>query len=362
MKLLPSLTLPFLLQTNYRGYRTRNHLKKTHDENNIVTFQVKSSRSVSRSYQVDSSKPSSRSPSLSPKYHQDSALEDQRRVQMGKVIRPRLGHDGGTASCETRLKSIKKPSPHCDVVLSSHGYERIRTKSYFQVDAAKEEAAVIIQAGYRGYLVRNNLKKKHQSATTIQTNYRGYRTRNHLKKTLDENNIVTFQVNSSQSGSRSYQVDSIKPSSRSPSLSPKCHQDSALEVQRRVQMGKVIRPRLGHDGGTASCETRLKSIKKPSPRCDVVVSSHGHEKSGMKSNLQVDRAKEEAAVIIQADYGGYLVRNNLRKKHQSATTIQTNYRGYRTRNHLKKTPDENDNVTLQDEPADYNVTNHVDSS
>ena len=162
----------------------RKHLKNSHDVNDNVNFQekpaakeVNSSNSSPRSDQGHCSRLSSRSPGLSPKYDQDSLLEHQRRVQMGKFIRPRLGHDGGTTSCDARLKSVKKPSPHCDVPVSSHGYERIRMKSHFQVDAAKEEAVVVIQAGYRGYLVRYDLKKKHQSATTIQV-------RNHILQTF----------------------------------------------------------------------------------------------------------------------------------------------------------------------------------
>ena len=124
---LNHFNLPFSLQTNYRGHRTRNHLKKTHNENKIVTFQeepsvykvtntMTSSHSSSRSHQGHSSRPSSRSPGLSPKYDRDFALEHQRRVQMGKVIRRWLVHGGGTTSCDTSLKSTRKMSPRCDDV------------------------------------------------------------------------------------------------------------------------------------------------------------------------------------------------------------------------------------------------------
>uniref|UniRef100_UPI00358F5E42 abnormal spindle-like microcephaly-associated protein homolog isoform X2 n=1 Tax=Myxine glutinosa TaxID=7769 RepID=UPI00358F5E42 len=372
------------IQANYRGYQTRKHLMKRRDEHGIVTFQdeladykvtnhVDSSQSSSRSSQGCSSKPSSRTPCFSPKYDRDSDLEDQRRVQLGKLIRPRSEHDGGAASRDTSLKNTKTTSPLCDDVVSSHGLDRSVTNSHFLVDPAKEEAVVTIQAGYRGYRDRNDFRKKRQSATTIQANFRGYQARKHLMKRRDEHGIVTFQyepadykvtnhVDSSQSSSRSSQGYSSKPSSRTPCFSPKYDRDSALEEQRRVQLGKLIRPRLGHDGGTTSRDTSLKTTKTTSARYYDVVFFHGLDRSGMNGHLLVDPAKEEAVVTIQAGYRRYRARNDFRKKRKSATTIQTDYRGYQTRKHPMKSRDEHGIVTFQDEPADYKAANHVDSS
>uniref|UniRef100_UPI00359009EA abnormal spindle-like microcephaly-associated protein homolog isoform X1 n=1 Tax=Myxine glutinosa TaxID=7769 RepID=UPI00359009EA len=372
------------IQANYRGYQTRKHLMKRRDEHGIVTFQdeladykvtnhVDSSQSSSRSSQGCSSKPSSRTPCFSPKYDRDSDLEDQRRVQLGKLIRPRSEHDGGAASRDTSLKNTKTTSPLCDDVVSSHGLDRSVTNSHFLVDPAKEEAVVTIQAGYRGYRDRNDFRKKRQSATTIQTNYRGYQTRKHLKNSRDEHDIFTFQdessnckvtshVISSRSSSRSSQGYSSRPSSRNPCLIRENERDSALEDQRRLQQGKLIRPRSEHDGGAASRVTSLKNTKTISPLCDDAVSSHGLDRSGMNSHFLVDPVKEEAVVTIQAGYRGYRARNDFRKKWQSATTIQANFRGYQARKHLMKRRDEHGIVTFQYEPADYKVTNHVDSS
>uniref|UniRef100_UPI00358EE380 IQ domain-containing protein N-like n=1 Tax=Myxine glutinosa TaxID=7769 RepID=UPI00358EE380 len=331
------------IQANFRGYQARKHLMKRRDEHGFVTFQdepadykvtnhVDSSQSSSQSSQGYSSKPSSRTPCFSPKYDQDSALEDQRRVQLGKLIRPRLVHDGGTTSRDTSLKTTKTTSARYYDVVFFHGLDRSGMNGHFLVDPAKEEAVVTIQAGFRGYRARNDFRKKRQSATTIQANFRGYQARKHLMKRRDEHGIVTFQdepadykvtnhVDSSRSSSRSSQGRSSKSSSHTPCLSSK-YRDSGIENQRRVQMGKPIRPRLGHDGGTTSCDTTLKTTKTTSPCYDDVVSSHGLDRSGMNGHFLVDPAKEEAVVTIQAGYRGYRARNDFRKKRQSATTIQ----------------------------------------
>uniref|UniRef100_UPI00358E0A83 abnormal spindle-like microcephaly-associated protein homolog n=1 Tax=Myxine glutinosa TaxID=7769 RepID=UPI00358E0A83 len=372
------------IQKNYRGYQTRKHLKKTRDEHDIVTFQdessnykvtshVDSSRSSSRSSQGCSIRPSSRSPCLIREYDTDSAIEYQRRVQLGKLIQPRSEHDGGTTSRDTTLKTTKTTSPRYYDVVFFHGLDSNGMNGHFLVDPAKEEAVITIQAGYRGYRARNDFRKKRQSATTIQKNYRGYQTRKHLKKSRDEHDIVTFQdessnykvtshVDSSRSSSRSSQGCSIRPSSRSPCLIREYDTDSAIEYQRRVQLGKLIQPRSEHDGGTTSRDTTLKTTKTTSPRYYDVVFFHGLDSNGMNGHFLVDPAKEEAVITIQAGYRGYRARNDFRKKRQSATTIQKNYRGYQTRKHLKKSRDEHDIVTFQDESSNYKVTSHVDSS
>uniref|UniRef100_A0A8C4RDP1 Uncharacterized protein n=1 Tax=Eptatretus burgeri TaxID=7764 RepID=A0A8C4RDP1_EPTBU len=198
--------------------------------------------------------------------------------------------------------------------------------SHFLGDPAKKGAVITIQSGYRGYRARKDLKTKHQSATTIQANYRGYQTRNHPK--------VTNQVHSSPSISQNSQGYSSRTSSRSPCESPKCDPDSAVEDHRRVQMGKVIQPRVGHDGGTTSHDMSLNITKKTTlPDVDVV-SCYGLDGSGMNSHFLGDPAKEGAVVTIQSGYRGYRARKDLKTKQQSATTIQANYHGYGSKKDL----------------------------
>uniref|UniRef100_A0A8C4RAB0 Uncharacterized protein n=1 Tax=Eptatretus burgeri TaxID=7764 RepID=A0A8C4RAB0_EPTBU len=168
--------------------------------------------------------------------------------------------------------------------------------SHFLGDPAKKGAVITIQSGYRGYRARKDLKTKHQSATTIQANYCGYQTRKYLKNIGDGNDMVTFQdepthnkvpnqVHSLQSSSLSSQGHSSRTRSCSPG--PKCDLDSALEVERRVQIGKVIQPRVDHDGGTTSRDMSLIITKKMSPQNDDVVFSHGLETSGINSHFLV---------------------------------------------------------------------------
>ncbi|CAM5087953.1 unnamed protein product [Eretmochelys imbricata] len=60
------------------------------------------------------------------------------------------------------------------------GYAASREHIWAEPELAEEQAAVVIQAHYRGYRVRCEIYNQYLAATTIQAHYRGYRTRQAL--------------------------------------------------------------------------------------------------------------------------------------------------------------------------------------
>ena len=183
--------LSFSLQSNFRGYRTRNRLKRWSNEMETIAFessdynllnklhhpskvekQINSSSLSAQSYQVCDNRPSSCSSCASQESDRDSALAYQHRVQLGIVIRPRLGDDGGSESRGLTSKTTKGSSSSYNDLVCCYGVDVIGKKNTLL--ETKEEAVVTVQAGYRGHLARKDLKRQHQCATTIQV-------RKHLK-------------------------------------------------------------------------------------------------------------------------------------------------------------------------------------
>uniref|UniRef100_A0A8C4NHQ1 Uncharacterized protein n=1 Tax=Eptatretus burgeri TaxID=7764 RepID=A0A8C4NHQ1_EPTBU len=307
-----------------------------------VENQIHSSTLRSQSNQVCYSRASSQSSRASQEGDQELALEFQHQAQLGILIRPRMDHHGVIESRDSTSKTTKE---------SSSSYNDLVNKIWIKNNSlqipTKPEAVVTIQASYRGHLARKDLKKQHQSATTLQSNFRGYRTRNQLKRWSNEMETIAFessdynllnklyhpskvekQINSSNLGAQSSQVFDNRPSSCSSCASQESDRDSALAYQHWVQLGIVIRPRLGHDGVSESRGLTSKTTKRSSSSYNDLVCCYGVDVIGKKNTLLEDLTKEEAVVTVQAGYRGHLARKNLKRQHQCATTIQV-------RKHLK---------------------------
>ena len=149
----------FSLQANYRGYKTRKNLQNTQSGNNTSTTQYIDGHFCSEV--------------RIPVFHlQEESRNTSKAKEDSDLSRASSLIDQGE-SCGMMLKTSPVTSARYYDVVFHFGLERNGVKSNFLVDPAKKEAVVTIQAGYRGYLVRNDLKQKQQSATTIQV-------RNHI--------------------------------------------------------------------------------------------------------------------------------------------------------------------------------------
>uniref|UniRef100_UPI00358E9958 uncharacterized protein n=1 Tax=Myxine glutinosa TaxID=7769 RepID=UPI00358E9958 len=220
-------------------------------------------------------------------------------------------------------------SRHNDVIFCA-ALQRSGMKSPFLVDLAMEEAVITIQAGYTEHLAWSILKKKRHRRTTIQANYRDYNIRKNLKETKSGNEtLITWYIDGDFYSEVIMQVFHLQEESR---YASKCKGDFD-SIRASYQGLQVESPgmMLKSTHGTSSCH-------------NVVVFCSALQRSGMKSPFLVDLAMEEAVITIQAGCTEHLARNILKKMRQSLTTIQANYRDYNIRKNLKETKSGNETL------------------
>ena len=228
-------------------------------------------------------------------------------------------------------------------------YTRIRcpcffiggTESDFSDQQQQDEAAARIQASYRGYRTRKDLrnKKESEAATRIQSNYRGYRSRKSvLHRTESEAEVqAATTIQASYRGCRVRKSDSNL-------------QGAATIIQSNYRGYKTRKglKEKGVDFGqkrNAAPERRYSDVET-NAATKIQAGYRGYQvRKSQKQNL-TDLAQEQAAAKIQAQYRGYKTRKSfntkscgvLQRRHSAseaetlaATRIQAGYRGYKVR-------------------------------
>lgn len=191
-----------------------------------------------------------------------------------------------------------------------------------------DTAAARIQAGYRGYNIRKELKARNEAATRIQAGYRGYTVRKSLKEKLggkpdlqriDEEDAS--EENKDLENREEEEAAAIKIQSafrghqtRQAVRNEKDGRDSARESKDST----------AEDAGAAANEMQREAATK-------IQSNY----RGFHTRKQLN-GKQEAATKIQACYRGHRVRKLRRTQSEAAVKIQSYYRGYKTREQLKK--------------------------
>ena len=215
----------------------------------------------------------------------------------------------------------------------------------------KEEAAAVrIQAGYRGYNTRKELKTRGEAAVRIQAGFRGYTARKGLKEGRekpdleiieeeDEEDPKLMEDSKAVEKSEEEEAAAIKIQSafrghrtREAVQNKKKSKDPDREVSDAVQnniKGKIqdqeAADATGEDAGAPG-----NKIQRDLAATKIQSSYRGYN---TRKKLQ---GKKEAATKIQAYYRGHRVRDLRRTQSDAAIKIQSYYRGYKTREKLKK--------------------------
>ncbi|XP_008822904.1 IQ domain-containing protein N [Nannospalax galili] len=221
------------------------------------------------------------------------------------------------------------------------------------------QAAVTIQAGTRGYLVRRTIKVWHQRASVIQATWRGYRVRRNLVRLLRAATVI-------QATWRGY---SIRRDQARQALLPTMWQESGGRAtgasnHRAIQgadKSSEHRSFLSCQPDICSvCQSLGPRVETPlrvvmlvgsQPRtCHVcghtlstrVVQGFGQGISGRSGPQWASVSQQgpwstweqRAATIIQATWRGYRTRHLLRQQQSAAKMVQAIWRGHYTRSCL----------------------------
>ena len=218
---------------------------------------------------------------------------------------------------------VEKPQDSSGEVTESFG-----GKSY---GGTEHSAAARIQAGYRGYNTRKELKVRHEAATRIQAGYRGYTVRRGLK----ENCFGKPDLE------RIEEEDTSEPNDGKDLERSEEEQTAAIKIQSAFR-GHRTREALqnakedkvpAEEGKDSTAEEVVAAANDMHP--DEAATKIQSSYRGYYTRKQLGE-KQEAATKIQACYKGHRVRKLRRTQSEAAVKIQSYYRGYKTREQLKK--------------------------
>ncbi|XP_042369980.1 abnormal spindle-like microcephaly-associated protein [Plectropomus leopardus] len=190
-----------------------------------------------------------------------------------------------------------------------------------------KQAAIKIQAVYRGFRVRDDLTKRHNAARAIQAQFRMHRTRmaylatkcaaiiiqeRYRAKTLRERQIQRYRTMKSaavviQAAYRGY---------RARRKIAVIHQAATI-IQRKFLTFRERKRFLALKAAAWVCQQRYRALTMTK-----------------KEHLEY-LSKRRAVICLQAAYRGCKVRTQLRIQHAAAATIQSHFRMYQQRTYYK---------------------------
>ncbi|XP_027883744.1 abnormal spindle-like microcephaly-associated protein isoform X2 [Xiphophorus couchianus] len=191
-----------------------------------------------------------------------------------------------------------------------------------------KQASVKIQAAFRGFAVRKDLKKRHKAAAAVQAQFRMHRVRTAYLATKCA--AVIIQDRFRAKILRDEQVRRYRATRRAAVVIQAAFRGyrARKTIVELHQAAEIIQRRFL----TSRARKRFLAIKAA-----VLACQQRYRAATLARRLHLEyRMKRKAAVCIQAAYRGYAVRKQLQVKHKAAVIIQSQIRKYQQRSCYKK--------------------------
>ncbi|XP_042272123.1 abnormal spindle-like microcephaly-associated protein [Thunnus maccoyii] len=324
------------IQAIYRGFRVREDLKKRHNAARTIQAQFRMHR-MRMAYLATKCAAIIIQERYRAKMLRDQQMQRYRAMKSAAVV-IQAAYRGHRARMEVaemhraatviqrrfltirdrnRFLAIKAAALVCQ--------QRYRTVTLLRKDRldylSKRRAVVCLQAAYRGYEVRKQLRIKHKAAVTIQSHFRMYQQRTSYKKLHWAANVLQARYRANKK-------------MREEMLALTAKRDAAVVLQaafRGMKSRHIIKQR--HQAASvvqrayrAHCERKLYLTLKSS-----VLTIQRWYRATVAAKEQRKRYLRmwRAAVILQAVYRGQQVRKDVARHHQAATVIQSVFRKHR---------------------------------
>uniref|UniRef100_A0A3B5AEN8 Abnormal spindle-like microcephaly-associated protein ASH domain-containing protein n=1 Tax=Stegastes partitus TaxID=144197 RepID=A0A3B5AEN8_9TELE len=190
---------------------------------------------------------------------------------------------------------------------------------------SKRSAVICLQAAYRGYEVRKQLRIEHMAAVTIQSHFRKHQQRTNYKKLRWASSVLQARYRANKK--MRAEVHALR-----------AKRNAAVVLQaafRGMKSRRIIK--LKHEAASviqrayrAHCQHRRYITLKSSV---LNVQRRYRANAATKKQRKQYEQIRKAAVILQAAFRGQQVRKEVRKevshRHQAATMIQSAFRKHR---------------------------------
>ncbi|CAB1323856.1 unnamed protein product [Coregonus sp. 'balchen'] len=190
------------------------------------------------------------------------------------------------------------------------------------------ESAIVLQAAFRGYRVRQDVAKMHRAASVIQANFRMYKEQ--VKFQAMRLSAIIIQ--------RYFRSHIQRKQDRDEFLTLK---DSAIVLQAAFR-GYLVRQDIAkmHRAASviqASFRTHKEQVKFQAMRCAAIIIQR-YFRSHIQMKLDRDRfiKLRESAIVLQEAFRGKKVRKQLQTERRAAILIQSHVRKHLQRAHYKR--------------------------
>ncbi|CAK6982094.1 abnormal spindle-like microcephaly-associated protein, partial [Scomber scombrus] len=191
-----------------------------------------------------------------------------------------------------------------------------------------KKAAIKIQAVYRGFRVREDLKKRHNAARAIQAQFRMHRMR--IAYLATKCAAIIIQERYRAKMLRDQQIERYRAMKSAAVVIQAAYRGHTvrMEIAEMHRAATVIQRRFH----TVRERNRFRAMKAAA----LVCQRWYRTMTMMRKDRQDYLSKRRAVICLQAAYRGYEVRKQLRIKRQAAITIQSHFRKYQQRTYYKR--------------------------
>ncbi|XP_035509967.1 abnormal spindle-like microcephaly-associated protein [Morone saxatilis] len=191
-----------------------------------------------------------------------------------------------------------------------------------------KQAAIKIQAVYRGFRVREDLKKRHRASTAIQAQFRMHRMRMAYLATKCAAIIIQEHFRAKMLKDQQMQLYRTMKSAAVLIQAAYRGYRSRKKIAEMHRAATIIQRKFL----TIRDRNRFLAIKAA-----ALVCQHRYRAVALARKDHLDYlVKRRAVICLQAAYRGHEVRKQIRIQHTAAVTIQSQFRKYQQRTYYKK--------------------------
>ncbi|KAK2908196.1 abnormal spindle-like microcephaly-associated protein [Channa argus] len=325
-----------LIQAAYRGFRVREELKKRHNAARLIQAQFRMHR-MRMAYLAFKCAAIIIQQCYRAKMLRDQQLQRYKTMKSSAVLIQAAyrGHRARREIAELhraatiiqrkfltmqerkRFLALKEAA-----LVVQQRYRAVMLARKYRLDyLSKRRAVVCLQAAYRGYGVRKQVRIQHMAALTIQSHFRMYQQRNYYNRLCWAANVLQTRYRAN-----------TKMREDSHTFNAKRNAAVVLQAAFRAMRSRRIIKQKHQAASIIQRAYRAHAEHKQYltlKACILTIQLRYRATVAAKQQMKQYQQMRRAAIIVQAAFRGQQVRKEVARWHHAATVIQSAFRKHR---------------------------------